>query len=530
MEKKNYLLVKTSRGIEKIQLYKSLDEIVGVEEEDLTITSSEEVSLSNLENNIFPFNYKIDENAFSKKITGFTYIPSIRMRIGIDRNTPPLYFTDNKKILPNIQAFFYFVRKKLLNEKINISAGEMLISLKLADKKFYFLNEEEVNTTAIGREARINYDQFFPLSLKEGEYEFIEDFYTKQYGKQWKEKLNSEISENVNDFIAVYYKNNNEPKNNVITKIRKNDVVITLKDSVFEFENVVVFPTELKLNLKQKVLKFGKESDKVLIIDKKYANKEILEKELPSILKEVEIKKDQKVGGYIIQSIDQTVYNFYKNKISGTPFLINDRYVLKTSGTKEKLFRSEYDELFFIERDLKDYKIITDYFKDNGGVILVCSGAGTKGSGKYGGEGGNGMMLRYEIPSNPSFKNIAVNFKFEAGGSNGASGETFGNLKGDRGGAGGKNVTAILKENSKEIKLVAYGGGGGGGSGYDKTQLYNNETLGGIGGRDGNNRKVYNEAYNVTGGRGTDANIYNDLEIYEKNVEEPKIIIGVYLD
>ena len=529
MEKKNYLLVKTNRGIEKIQLYKSLDEIVGVKEEDLTVTNSEEISLFNLKKNIFPFTYKIDENALAKKITSFTYIPSAKMKVYFDSKTPPLKFTDDKKIAPFIQAVLYYSRKRLINEKINLFPGELVVNLNLAGRKFSFTNKQNIYSFIFEKKALINYNDFFSLDINEDEYNSIEDFYIKLYGKNWKEKLNKEIKNNVDNFISVYYRKKEE-KNNVNAEIKNNEVVVILEDGFSEFEETIVLPMDIKLNLKQEVLKFGLENRKVLTVEEKYANKEITESELKTILKETEVKKDQKIDGYIVQTIDSSIYKLYKNKISGNPILIDNYYVLKTAGTKEKIFRNEYDELFFIERDIEKYQISSEFFKDNGGTILVCSGAGAIGNGKYGGIGGNGMMLRYEIPSKPTFTNILLSAKFEAGGSNGSTGEAFdAYTKGEKGGEGGKNVTAILNEGKKETKLVAYGGGGGGGSGL--LREYNkSETSGGIGGRDGSNRKINNEADGKIGGKGTDANVYKNIEIYEKNIEDAKIIVGAYLE
>jgi hypothetical protein len=529
MEKKNFLLVKTNRGIEKIQLYKSLDEIVGLKEENLTITNSEEISLSKLEKDIIPFVYKIDENAITKKVIDFTYTPSVKMNVFADSKAPPLSFTEDKKIILNIQSIFSFIRKRLKSEQITMSAGELIVNLILANKKMSFSNKEEIIPLSGEKELLINYDSFFPLDINENDFDSIKEYYTKLYGKEWEVKLNKEIAKNINNFISVFYKKT-EIKNNVKTKIKNNEVISFLKDNDFEFENMIILPMDIKLTLNQKVLKFGLENEKVLTIDEKYANKELSIEELKTALKEIEITKEQKIEGYILQTIDLDIYKLYKNKISGSPILVNDRYILKTAGSKEKIFRNEYDELFFIERDVENYSISSELFRKNGGVILVCSGAGSTGNGKFGGAGGNGMILRYEIPSNSKITSVILTSKFETGGSNGSVGETFATYeKGENGGTGGKNVIATLNEGGRVTKLIAYGGGGGGGSGLVKN--YNSfETKGGIGGRDGNNRKIDNETDNKFGGKGTDANVYDSIELYEKNLDDAKIIIGAYFE
>lgn len=163
------------------------------------------------------------------------------------------------------------------------------------------------------------------------------------------------------------------------------------------------------------------------------------------------------------------------------------QWIAKSAGTLEKPFEKEYTEIYSCTSDVTDRTFAKELFP-KGGVIIAYGGAGQTVTGgetnHEGGKGGDGQIIRVEIPANPKEDIVITSVSFAKTSTDGTkqSYTTGGyyvsgsgssatcNYKrdwteyGSDGGIGGNNCTVVYQKHGVTKTIVAYGGGGGAGT------------------------------------------------------------------
>lgn len=273
---------------------------------------------------------------------------------------------------------------------------------------------------------------------------------------------------------------------------------------------------------------------------------------------------------YYAQTVNSELADYVNKKGSGTAIkmIVGNEpvYLARTAGSNESPFKRAVDtENVICRLDASgSASIPANAWGDKGGVIFVCSG---KGSDVSGARGGNGYVIRFEVPPNMK-EDITVTVQLSTKAtSNGANGGTASRRRaycegqspyiyckyttayggGSSGGAGGKNIVAnITLNNGQAFQFTAYGGGGAGGyggycegyssCGYETASTQctarnwgGSSANGGQGGLTGAGTGTRNNPSGRTGGAGLSYNT-NDLDgVYEEWVSNACLIAYKYL-
>lgn len=227
------------------------------------------------------------------------------------------------------------------------------------------------------------------------------------------------------------------------------------------------------------------------------------------------------------------------------------QWFAKSAGTLETPFEKEYTVIGNYSSDETDITLSKSLFP-KGGVLIAYGGAGqsvTSGvAGHEGGLGGDGQIIRVEIPANPKEDILISSVSFTKTSTDGTkqsytrtgyysdgSGSSASCVKnsnwteyGSDGGVGGDNCTVVYQKNGVTKTITAYGGGGGSGtdalwqhstsSNCSGTSTY--WSTHGTGGASGNGVV----ATDRNGGNATDGTQYAG-----NKTTTAKLVIGVYV-
>ena len=138
--------------------------------------------------------------------------------------------------------------------------------------------------------------------------------------------------------------------------------------------------------------------------------------------------------------------------------------------------------------------------------ITVKAGAGQRGEGKFGGNGGTGEIKSIKVSKAKDMKIQALFIRASSDGKDSApvminNGEYY---EANKGGKAGKSIAVRISTESTSTQLYCVGGGGGGGGGY---AIENGGKMNFFDGGDGGCSEInpsVNVAISINGGRGTD--------------------------
>ena len=227
------------------------------------------------------------------------------------------------------------------------------------------------------------------------------------------------------------------------------------------------------------------------------------------------------------------------------------QWFAKSAGTLETPFEKEYTVIGNYSSDETDITLSKSLFP-KGGVLIAYGGAGqsvTSGTeGHEGGIGGDGQIIRVEIPANPKEDILISSVSFAKTSTDGTkqsytrtgyyssgSGSSASCVKnsnwteyGSDGGVGGDNCTVVYQKNGVTKTITAYGGGGGSGTDAHWQHSTSSNCSGtseywsdhGTGGTSGNGVV----ATDRNGGNATDGTQYAG-----NKTTTAKLVIGVYV-
>lgn len=467
---KNYLNIKTKKGIDKYTLYNNLSEIVGRKTKKVNATNEKTIHI----NNSLIKTIQLSENEdtvvsnnskCTLRVYAFTCFSAYDPLI-IDEENKVIHLNFSPNLTLNNEASLL-----LKDADFPFYAGKLHVDINLeeAGVSISKVNETEIEEIIVNENVYLRDSFFHDFIIEEKYFDNIFNFYTNKYKEDWKEKLLKDITES----MECYYQ---EDEVEIKYDIKDRKINFYVEDI---WERDYIKPNDLKLDYEVSYFDFEPEEAVVACILKKDINTVFDYKDFEKNITFKKINSGTNLENfYILQTLNSYDYLFLKNRIDGDVINISENYILKTAGNKDRLLSFDKEKIFTLEQEINNFNISAIYNKfdyKNGMCIVLTGGEGEYGEGEYSYKGGEGETIKYEFPNILINEKYLISLKKCGLGKHGIKGKTGivraktavteqffdSECEGKEGGEGGDSIELTVSFGDIKEREIAEGGEGG---------------------------------------------------------------------